>query len=322
MSTESDPWTLPGSSGNGSTELHPGVIDDQAPRFEAIQGEGPNRDERTVIEDVTANPWRMICNLDRKGRDGKWKPCGTGWLAGPKTVITAGHCVRDMGYWELMYHNDGWLPEVRVVPGRTNDDMPYGEYTTSEMDASPEWISAKDNPAQGKLQKYDYGAIFLPRPVDVGYFTVQKPEEAELKEKWVTLSGYPLSGDDKFPDREKTFDGRLQYFHHGKIFDVEDGLVVYNNDATSGQSGSPIIRKPSVGDPRPQVIAIHTQGEEGEGNRGPIIREDVFNQIKSWVEDPRPQNRKLPAIVKPFKTKKKRRGLFARLFGKGGDDVS
>jgi V8-like Glu-specific endopeptidase len=49
-------------------------------------------DDRTEIGDTTVSPWKWVCSLIITSRDGhSW--IGTGWLVGPHTVITAGHCV-------------------------------------------------------------------------------------------------------------------------------------------------------------------------------------------------------------------------------------
>jgi V8-like Glu-specific endopeptidase len=68
------------------------------------------RDDRVQITNTTAYPWRTICSLIITARDGsRW--IGTGWLVGPRTVITAGHCV-------YMHKRGGWARSIEVIPGR------------------------------------------------------------------------------------------------------------------------------------------------------------------------------------------------------------
>ncbi|UPJ49335.1 hypothetical protein IVB30_41460 [Bradyrhizobium sp. 200] len=55
--------------------------------LESIIGE----DERVRILDTDLMPWCMICNLRIEGPRGA--AVGTGWLVGPRTLLTAGHCV-------------------------------------------------------------------------------------------------------------------------------------------------------------------------------------------------------------------------------------
>jgi glutamyl endopeptidase len=56
-------------------------------------------DERVRIYDTDLQPWRMVCVLKIRGPAGA--AIGTGWLVGPKTVLTAGHCVNHpmLGGW-------------------------------------------------------------------------------------------------------------------------------------------------------------------------------------------------------------------------------
>src|SRR5687768_6326230 len=57
------------------------------PPFESVIG----RDERVRILDTDLYPWSAICALRMRGPSGG--AMGTGWFIGPRTVITAGHCV-------------------------------------------------------------------------------------------------------------------------------------------------------------------------------------------------------------------------------------
>src|SRR4051794_24962558 len=56
--------------------------------YESVIG----RDERQRVLDTDLTPWRKICSLQMRGALGSGV-IGTGWLVGPRTVITAGHCV-------------------------------------------------------------------------------------------------------------------------------------------------------------------------------------------------------------------------------------
>ncbi len=312
---------LPGSPGTGAAELDSAVICGDEAKLQGASFESlVDEDNRKLVGDVHGYPWRMICSLERLVGS-EWRPYGTGWLAGPRTVITAGHCVRDVSLFRS-YGKDGWLPKVRVVPGRKMDEpQPYGAIEATQFDASDEWKSAASSQDEFARKQHDYGAIFLPEPVaEIGYFAVQQAEPEELTGLWVTVSGYPLEGDPE--DMERTFDGRSQYFHAEKISRVRDGFAYYANDATRGQSGSPVIRRDSLQDHNPKVVAIHAYGkfDENEGNRGPVIRNEVFARIGQWVnhppEPPGPGSEpdSQPKPPKP----PKRQGFFARVFGGGG----
>src|SRR4051795_6651195 len=70
-------------------------------------------DERTRIVSTDQQPWKLICALEIDAPWGQF--VGTGWFAGPRTVITAGHCVFDkkqMG---------GWADKITLTPGRDRE---------------------------------------------------------------------------------------------------------------------------------------------------------------------------------------------------------
>jgi V8-like Glu-specific endopeptidase len=75
-------------------------------------------DDRTRILETKLTPWRQICALDIEGKNGA-RFIGTGWLAGPRTVVTAGHCVHhpDLG---------GWAERITVSPARGGGGHPSG----------------------------------------------------------------------------------------------------------------------------------------------------------------------------------------------------
>lgn len=67
-------------------------------------------DGRVRISQTALLPWRMICALRITGSNGV-RAVGTGWLIGPRTLVTAGHCVHhpDLG---------GWAARIEVSAGR------------------------------------------------------------------------------------------------------------------------------------------------------------------------------------------------------------
>ncbi|MBW4455277.1 MAG: hypothetical protein KME55_22610 [Nostoc indistinguendum CM1-VF10] len=73
-----------------------------------------NKDDRLLINVPDKHPWRMICSLEIKGSSDSGG-IGTGWFIGPKTLVTAGHCV---------YHSSlgGWAQEITIYPGRYDPD--------------------------------------------------------------------------------------------------------------------------------------------------------------------------------------------------------
>ena len=73
----------------------------------------------------------------------------TGWLIGPNTVITAGHCVHPGG-------GGSFYPasSYRIYPGRNGGGSPYGSCTAKWLASVRGWTTTGDD-------RYDYGAIKL-----------------------------------------------------------------------------------------------------------------------------------------------------------------
>src|SRR5918912_3129628 len=78
-----------------------------APPFESVIGP---TDDRVRILDTELAPWRMICALRMRGPTGAGA-IGTGWFIGPRTVLTAGHCVFSNHFF------GGWASSIEVIPG-------------------------------------------------------------------------------------------------------------------------------------------------------------------------------------------------------------
>ena len=82
-------------------------------------------DTRIQIANTADYPWRVHCSLLITANDGsQW--IGTGWFIGPKTVVTAGHCVFIHAPGTARH---GWVQSIRVMPGRNGATLPYGSVT-------------------------------------------------------------------------------------------------------------------------------------------------------------------------------------------------
>jgi V8-like Glu-specific endopeptidase len=213
-------------------------------------------DDRVQITNTTAFPWRCICALRITAGDGSmW--IGTGWLVGPRTVITAGHCV-------YIHGRGGWVRQIEVVPGRNGSQRPYNSCVATSFRSVKGWT-------QSQKRSHDYGAIILPRDCpygnQLGYFGYANLGSASLLGLKVNLSGYP--GDKP---------AGTQWFHARSIDSVTDRTLVYNIDTAGGQSGAPVWR---LKDGQRHAVGIHTNGSP-LGNSATRIVEPVFNNIKNW----------------------------------------
>ena len=214
------------------------------------------KDDRKRITATKKYPWRAICSLKIKAKDGtNW--IGTGFLIGPRTVITAGHVV-------YMRKHGGWAKSIEVIPGRNGSSKPYGSCKTSHMYSVKGWTKKNK-------RSHDYGAIILPKNCKfgnkVGYFGYANYNFFKLLGLKVNLSGYP--GDKPVG---------TQWWHCRRIKAVLPRVLVYNIDTAGGQSGSPVWK---IKNGKRYVVGIHTNGSK-LGNSATRITKPVFKNLKKW----------------------------------------
>jgi V8-like Glu-specific endopeptidase len=224
-------------------------------------------DRRQQILETELTPWRMICALDIESQNGP-ALIGTGWFVGPRTVITAGHCVFDPV--EL----GGWAKKITVTPGRNGSALPFPSEASAEFSTTDLW-QKDQNP------DFDYGVIHLKTYLGakVGAFGVAVLPDAELQNRLVNVSGYPT----------EPGDGQLQYFHASRVKATTGRRVFYDVDTVGGQSGSPVWAY--LDDSKdPIVVAIHAYGIGGVpaglsvvANSGPRIIPEVLDVIRGWA---------------------------------------
>jgi len=268
------PEPLPGNAGSATGEVSrsakylavkgrlEGLIGGPPSAIESVIGP----DERTRIVDTELAPWRRICALRVLSPAGNF--IGTGWFAGPRTVITAGHCV---------FHRQmsGWATRITVIPGRNGTEMPYGEASSTRFSSLNYWTETT-NP------DYDIGAIHLETSFgdQVGWFSTAVLSDADIPGYLINISGYP--GDRGL--------GNEQYFHANRILRVTNSRVFYSNDTAQGQSGSPVWIYPAA-DAEPMAIGIHNYGVGGTpadynitANSATRIVPEVLDQMRAWIE--------------------------------------
>lgn len=214
------------------------------------------RDDRIRIHNTTSYPWRAICSLRIKANDGtNW--IGTGFLVGPRIVVTAGHVV-------YMRKHGGWAKEIEVIPGRNGSARPYGSCKSRHFHSVSGWT-------RNNKRDYDYGAIVLPADCRfgdrVGHFGYANYGAWTLRSLIVNLAGYP--GDKG---------GSTQWWHARRLTSVGSRRLRYNIDSAGGTSGGPVWRY--VNGQR-YVVGIHTTGHSS-GNGATRINRSVFDRIKSW----------------------------------------
>jgi glutamyl endopeptidase len=227
-------------------------------------------DDRVKITDTKGSPWRMIAGLKLKPRPPQTSSfIGTGWFIGPKTLLTAGHCVYSMSDY------NGWIGSIEVSPGRNGQDFPFKTVTATKFFALQQWINSS-NP------DYDIGCIQLAEPLGdtVGYFKIASQTDSDLENALVNVSGYPGDLDN----------GRTQYFHQNRVLRTSARRVYYDVDTYGGQSGSPVWVQASVNS-EPLAIAVHAYGTGGtapslgiQANSGPRLSAEIVVTVKEWLQ--------------------------------------
>jgi V8-like Glu-specific endopeptidase len=223
-----------------------------------------DRDERRAELRVQLQPWRRICSLEIEAANGTFR--GTGWLAGPSLVVTAGHCIYRRREFE------GWAQSITVSPGRTWREQPFGRYQSRTFSCAESWVTEERIEA-------DIGAIHLSDRVGdaLGWFAYTSVDETGLQDAEVMVSGYPEKAASY--DNLWTASGRVRGLRPSRLF--------YEADTSDGQSGSPvwIATDDAIA---PSVVAIHayekdfTPAELPESNSATLITSDVADLITRW----------------------------------------
>jgi glutamyl endopeptidase len=218
-------------------------------------------DDRIQINPASNYPWRVHCSLLITAADNsQW--IGTGWFIGPRTVMTAGHCVfiKNSG----VPGRDGWARSIQVMPGRSGKALPYGSITSSNLRSVLGWTRDGNH-------EYDYGAIILPTDLgnQTGWFGFGVYGDADLLSATANISGYP--GDKPTG---------TQWYHARRITQVGARKVYYDVDTFGGQSGSAVYR---IINGARYGVAIHAYGTGGGAfNSGTRITSPVFNNMLAW----------------------------------------
>jgi len=283
------PSLSPGFQGTGviseeilqELEQQPGMIfqtPDGTP-FEAVRPMTPYPGEEmhevikgwdTRRRNYTNNyPARAVVYITFNKPDGTPVSC-SGWMISRDTVATAGHCVHTGG------SSGNWCYNWTIYPGRDGFDSPYGSTTASWAASVSGWVDRRN-------EAYDYGVLKLNTDIGdaTGWFGfLWRSGSKGLLNAPAIIPGYP--GDK--PDGE-------QWESADKVRISWNRQIFYYNDTAGGMSGSPIWY--DKGNKGPYGIGIHAYGfphkdwPHTKYNHGTRINETRFNNLKSWINEPK-----------------------------------
>jgi V8-like Glu-specific endopeptidase len=229
-------------------------IEQAAATIEVIIG----NDDRIRIHGTTQVPWRRYCALRMTFPSGRTYR-GTGWFVGPRSVVTAGHCV-------YLHAQGGWARSMEVIPGMNGTARPYGSANAVSLRSVGGWVN-------GKKPESDYGCVVLPSGAfggrNLGRFGFAALSSATLLAQPAVLAGYP--GDKPFAE---------MWGMKRAIKSVTAKTLVYDIDTMGGQSGAPVyIKRNGVR----YVVGIHNYGA-ASGNSATRVTEPVYRRLLAWSQ--------------------------------------
>ena len=212
-------------------------------------------DDRIQINDTTTFPWTTMVKIQGQWNDVEFFSC-SGWMLGPSTVVTAGHCVYSFAGANTYAYN------VIVTPALNTDapnPRPFGVCRALRGWVLLPWY---DNGDSG----YDYGVYDL--GCRIGYQTGNlgmKMILGSANGTYEALTGYPS---DK--------GGTTMWSAGGTVQESQARLFFYDNDMMSGQRGAPVwVTDPAC---NPCAIAVNAQEYAPPTlNSGPRITLEAFN---------------------------------------------
>lgn len=244
----------------------PRTWDPRRPRRETIIGS----DDRLPVHDSELYPWRMVVDLEIGLQNGR-QAHGTGFMVGPRLVLTAGHCVYDPSMF-------GWAREITVLPGRAGTSRPFKEHTSSRLATVRQWRDEQQ-------PDFDYGVIELAEDVgeQTGWFALRCMPSMELTGQPISVAGYPI-------DLEA---GQVMYYAQGPVSYCDDHRVHYRMDTFPAESGGPAFLSldDGSGSLTYEVVAIHTNGigqpapaHLGQMNSGTRIIPELIANVQHWLD--------------------------------------
>jgi V8-like Glu-specific endopeptidase len=266
----------------------------------------------TRVSDTTDAPFRWICQVETTSTDGTPLSTGTGFLIGPRHVLTSAHVIYPIRPGEKRPRQ--MVRGIRVYPGRHGSREPFGGHDANGWIVRDEWNSGREVNCT-----WDYGLIRLKTNLGERRFSALRNQTlgfwgrdpgtrfvpinpvTQLDGRDLFSAGYPFRrGVNELAARVmKQSEGRVTgsaaltrcvpdepfrgLLDQNVLLDAR--VLLHDVDTEKGQSGCPIWTRDGA---NLTLAAIHYGAitpSGGARNVAVIVTQEVFDQVNEWVRN-------------------------------------